>query len=114
AVRARDAGMSVTYEGIRQTPAEIVATVKKTQADVVGLSVLSGSHLPLVREVKAELGREGLGHVPVVVGGIIPPDDAHALKNMGVAAIYTPKDYELDTIIADVAKVASSRTAKAS
>jgi ethylmalonyl-CoA mutase len=112
AVRARDAGMSVTYEGIRQTPAEIVATVKLKQADVVGLSVLSGSHLPLVREVKAELGREGLGHVPVVVGGIIPPDDAHALKNMGVAAVYTPKDYELDTIIAGVAGVASARAAR--
>ncbi len=114
AVRARDAGMSVTYDGIRQTPAEIVATVKEKQADIVGLSVLSGSHLPLVREVKAELGREGLSHVPVVVGGIIPPDDAHALKNMGVAAVYTPKDYALDAIIADVAEVAAARPAKAS
>jgi (2R)-ethylmalonyl-CoA mutase len=114
AVRARDAGMEVTYEGIRQTPAEIVATVKEKQADIVGLSVLSGSHLPLVREVKAELGREGLGHVPVVVGGIIPPDDANALKNMGVAAVYTPKDYALDAIIADVAEVAAARPAKAS
>jgi (2R)-ethylmalonyl-CoA mutase len=114
AVRARDAGMSVTYEGIRQTPAEIVATVKEKQADIVGLSVLSGSHLPLVREVKAELGREGLGHVPVVVGGIIPPDDALALRNMGVSRVYTPKDYELDSIIADVAGVAAARPAKAS
>ncbi len=114
AVRARDAGMSVTYDGIRQTPAEIVATVKEKQADIVGLSVLSGSHLPLVREVKAELGREGLSHVPVVVGGIIPPDDANALKNMGVAAVYTPKDYALDAIIADVAEVATARPARAS
>jgi ethylmalonyl-CoA mutase len=109
AVRARDAGMAVAYGGIRQTPNEIVAAVREFDADIVGLSVLSGSHLPLVREVKAQLRREGLDHVPVVVGGIIPPDDANALKNMGVAAVYTPKDFALDAIIADVAGLSGRR-----
>jgi ethylmalonyl-CoA mutase len=107
AVRARDAGMQVSYDGIRQTPDEIIAQAGATKADVVGLSILSGSHVPLVREVTQGLQRAGLGHIPVVVGGIIPPDDAHALRNMGVRAVFTPKDYELDGIIADVAGIAA-------
>ncbi|HEY8382138.1 MAG TPA: protein meaA [Microvirga sp.] len=105
ALRGRDVGLEVTYDGIRQTPAEIAAKAKETQAHVVGLSILSGSHVPLVREVKARLRAEGLDHVPVVVGGIISAEDELVLKNMGVAAIYTPKDYALDTIMADIVRV---------
>ncbi len=105
ALRARDVGMEVTYEGIRQTPSEIVARARETKAHVIGLSILSGSHVPLVREVMARLRIEGLDHIPVVVGGIIPPDDELVLKNIGVAAVYTPKDYELDTVMAGIVKV---------
>jgi (2R)-ethylmalonyl-CoA mutase len=105
ALRARDVGFDVTYDGIRQTPAEIVAKAKETGAHVVGLSILSGSHVPLVRDVKAKMREAGLDHVPVVVGGIISPDDELVLKNMGVTAVYTPKDYVLDTIMVGLAKV---------
>jgi len=105
ALRARDVGMDVGYDGIRQTPAEIVEKVRETKAHVVGLSILSGSHVPLVREVKAQLRLEGLDHVPLVVGGIISAEDELVLKNMGVAAVYTPKDYALDAIIADMVRV---------
>lgn len=106
AVRARDAGMSVSYGGIRQTPEEIVSEAREQQADIIGLSILSGSHLPLVRDVTARLRVAGM-NVPVVVGGIIPPDDENALRNMGVARVYTPKDFALDGIIADVAGLAA-------
>ncbi len=106
AVRARDAGMAVSYGGIRQTPEEIVAQAQETEADIIGLSILSGSHLPLVRDVTARLRVAGMD-VPVVVGGIIPPEDENALRNMGVAAVYTPKNFELDGIIADVAGLAA-------
>jgi len=105
ALRARDVGMDVGYDGIRQTSAEIVEKVRETKAHVVGLSILSGSHVPLVREVKAQLRLEGLDHVPLVVGGIISAEDELVLKNMGVAAVYTPKDYALDAIIADMVRV---------
>jgi ethylmalonyl-CoA mutase len=105
ALRARDVGFDVTYDGIRQTPAEIVAKAKSTGAHVVGLSILSGSHVPLVRDVKAKMREAGLDHIPVVVGGIISPDDELVLKNMGVTAVYTPKDYILDTIMVGIAKV---------
>ncbi len=106
AVRARDAGMDVNYGGIRQTPEEIVAQAQESEADIIGLSILSGSHLPLVRDVTARLRVAGMS-TPVVVGGIIPPDDENALRNMGVAAVYTPKDFALDGIIADVAGLAA-------
>jgi ethylmalonyl-CoA mutase len=102
AVRARDAGMEVTYQGIRQTPDEIVAAAREAEVDIIGLSILSGSHVPLVRDVTARLRVEGLD-IPVVVGGIIPPDDENVLKNMGVARVYTPKDFSLDGIIGDIA-----------
>ncbi|MGU3362265.1 protein meaA [Methylobacterium sp. M6A4_1b] len=105
ALRARDVGFDVTYDGIRQTPAEIVAKAKATGAHVVGLSILSGSHVPLVRDVRAKMREAGLDHVPLVVGGIISPDDELVLKNMGVTAVYTPKDYVLDTIMVGIAKV---------
>ena len=102
AVRARDAGMQVIYEGIRLTPEEIVEAAGAGKAHVIGLSVLSGSHLPLVQDVVARLREAGLDNVPVVVGGIIPPEDAQALARSGVAAVYTPKDFELNRIMSDV------------
>ena len=105
AVRARDAGMEVVYEGIRLTPAEIVNAALEEGVHVVGLSILSGSHVPLVKDVVARMLAAGLEDVPVVVGGIIPPDDASALRAAGVAAVYTPKDYELNRIMADVVRI---------
>ncbi|MFH6782970.1 MULTISPECIES: protein meaA [Methylobacterium] len=112
ALRARDVGFDVTYDGIRQTPAEIVAKARERNAHIIGLSILSGSHVPLVREVRSRLRQEGLDHIPVVVGGIISPEDELVLKNMGVAAIYTPKDYALDTIMVGLAKVVERAIAK--
>jgi len=106
AVRARDCGMRVIYEGIRMTPEAIVAAVQDEGADLLGLSILSGSHLPLVRETLARLGH---GHVPVVVGGIIPPADAEALRDEGVARVYTPKDFDLNQIMADLIELAGQR-----
>jgi (2R)-ethylmalonyl-CoA mutase len=105
AVRARDAGMEVVYEGIRLTPAEIVNAALEEGVHVVGLSILSGSHVPLVTDVVARMREAGLDDVPVIVGGIIPPDDASALKAAGVAAVYTPKDFELNRIMADIVRI---------
>jgi ethylmalonyl-CoA mutase len=105
AVRARDVGMHVVYEGIRLTPAEIVSAACQEKVHVVGLSILSGSHLPLVKDVVAGLRDAGRGNVPVVVGGIIPPEDARALKQFGVTAVYTPKDYEINRIMNDVIRI---------
>jgi ethylmalonyl-CoA mutase len=105
AVRARDAGMDVVYEGIRLTPAEIVEAVRAQGAHVVGLSILSGSHVPLVKDVVARLKSAGLDDVAVVVGGIIPPEDAQMLQQAGVAAVYTPKDFELNRIMADIVRI---------
>jgi (2R)-ethylmalonyl-CoA mutase len=102
AVRARDAGMDVVYDGIRLTPAEIVDAARNKEVHVVGLSILSGSHMPLVRDVVARLRDAGLEDVPVVVGGIIPPDDAAEMRLNGVAAVYTPKDFELNRMMSDV------------
>jgi (2R)-ethylmalonyl-CoA mutase len=104
AVRARDAGMQVVYEGIRLTPEEIVEAARKQKAHVIGLSVLSGSHLPLVEDVVGRMKRAGL-NVPVIVGGIIPPEDAAELERAGVAAVYTPKDFELNRIMSDVVRI---------
>jgi (2R)-ethylmalonyl-CoA mutase len=105
AVRARDVGMQVVYDGIRLTPAEIVSAACQGKVHVVGLSILSGSHLPLVKEVVAGLRDAGRGDLPVVVGGIIPPEDALALKQFGVVAVYTPKDYEINRIMSDVIRI---------
>ncbi|MGA7111891.1 MAG: protein meaA [Pseudolabrys sp.] len=104
AVRARDAGMQVVYEGIRLTPEEIVNAARKEKAHVIGLSVLSGSHLPLVEDVVDRMKQAGLD-VPVIVGGIIPPEDAAELEKAGVAAVYTPKDFELNRIMSDVVRI---------
>ncbi|MFI0434003.1 MAG: protein meaA [Candidatus Nanopelagicales bacterium] len=102
AVRARDAGFEVVYQGIRLTPAQIVAAAVEEDAHVVGLSILSGSHMELVPEVVAGLAEAGLTDVPVVVGGIIPEADAEALRAQGVAAVFTPKDYDANAIMLDV------------
>ncbi|MCW1930817.1 protein meaA [Pararhodobacter zhoushanensis] len=102
AARARDCGMDIHYEGIRLTPAEIVAAALEQEAHVVGLSILSGSHVPLVAELMERMRAADLGDVPVVVGGIIPENDATALRAMGVAAVYTPKDFELNRIMMDI------------
>ena len=106
AARARDAGMDITYEGIRLTPTEIVAAAKDQNAHVVGLSILSGSHMGLIEELLAEMRDAGLGEVPVIVGGIIPDADAARLRAMGVARVYTPKDFELNRIMFDIVALA--------
>jgi (2R)-ethylmalonyl-CoA mutase len=105
AVRARDCGMEVVYEGIRLTPAEIVNAALEEGVHVVGLSILSGSHIPLVTEVMERMRTEGLEDVAVVVGGIIPPEDEVVLKAAGVAAVYTPKDFQLNAIMADIVRI---------
>jgi len=106
AVRARDCGMDIAYEGIRLTPSEIVAAALNDGAHVVGLSILSGSHIPLVEDLMAQMRAAGLGAIPVIVGGIIPDEDAKRLLAMGVARVYTPKDFELNTIMADIVTLA--------
>ena len=106
AVRARDCGMEVVYEGIRLTPAQIVNAALEEGVHVVGLSILSGSHVPLVRDVLEQMRKAGIGAVPLVVGGIVPPQDARTLQAMGVAAVYTPKDFQLSAIIADIVRLA--------
>jgi (2R)-ethylmalonyl-CoA mutase len=113
AVRARDAGMEVVYEGIRLTPAEIVNAALEEGVHCVGLSILSGSHVPLVRDVMARMREEGLDDVPVIVGGIIPPEDESVLRKEGVAAVYTPKNFELNTIMADIVRIVENVAAKA-
>ncbi|KWW99531.1 hypothetical protein LI90_1167 [Carbonactinospora thermoautotrophica] len=102
AVRARDVGFEVVYQGIRLTPAQIVAAAVAEDVHCVGLSILSGSHLELVPEVVRGLREAGLADVPVVVGGIIPDADAKALREAGVTAVYTPKDYGLTRIMAEI------------
>ena len=105
AVRARDCGMEVVYEGIRLTPERIVNAALEESVHVVGLSILSGGHVALVAEVLEGLRRAGIGDVPVVVGGIIPPADAEALIKTGVARVYTPKDFDLTQIMRDIVAV---------
>ncbi len=104
AARARDAGMEVVYDGIRLTAEAIAAAAAEKKVHVVGLSILSGSHLPLVHDVMSRMKAAGLD-VPVVVGGIIPKEDANALKNAGVAEVYTPKDFELNRIMSDLVRI---------
>ncbi|MGC1430488.1 MAG: cobalamin B12-binding domain-containing protein, partial [Albidovulum sp.] len=106
AARARDCGMDITYEGIRLTPTQIVARAVEDNAHIVGLSILSGSHLPLIEELMERMQSAGLAHIPVVVGGIIPEEDAARLKAIGVARVYTPKDFELNRIMADIVEMA--------
>ncbi|MBY4894863.1 protein meaA [Rhodobacteraceae bacterium N5(2021)] len=101
AFRARDCGMDISYEGIRLTPAEIVAAAKAENAHVIGLSILSGSHVPLIKEVMELIRKEELD-IPVIVGGIIPDDDRITLLGYGIARVYTPKDFELNRIMMDI------------
>lgn len=113
AFRARDCGMDIDYNGIRLTPDEIVANALENGAHVVGVSILSGSHLPLVKDVMEKMATAGLGHIPVIVGGIIPDDDATRLTDLGVARVYTPKDFELNTIMMDIVELADHRAVAA-
>ncbi len=106
AVRARDCGMDVVYEGIRLTPQQIARAAVDEGVHVVGLSILSGSHVSLVGDVVDLMRREGIGDIPVVVGGIIPPEDAALLKSKGVAAVFTPKDFDLNAIMAEIVRLA--------
>jgi (2R)-ethylmalonyl-CoA mutase len=105
AVRARDVGFEVIYQGIRLTPAQIVAAAVQEDVHIVGLSVLSGSHLEVVPAVVEGLRAAGAGDVPVIVGGIIPPEDAAVLAERGVARVFTPKDYELTQIMDEIVTV---------
>jgi (2R)-ethylmalonyl-CoA mutase len=102
AIKARDVGFDVVYEGIRVSPEQIVASALEEGVHLIGLSILSGSHLALVPEVLERLREAGLSDIPVVVGGIIPEADAERLRRDGVAAVYTPKDFELDHIMSDL------------
>ena len=106
ATRARDCGMEISYEGIRLTPKEIVAAAQDGQVHVIGLSILSGSHISLMQDVMTKLEQANLGHIPVVVGGIIPEDDADRLRAMGISRVYTPKDFELNQIMSDIVSLA--------
>ncbi len=105
AVRARETGMDVIYDGIRLTPAEIVKTAIDQKPHAIGLSILSGSHVSLVRDVINKLKEAGIGNTPVIVGGIIPDDDVNVLKQLGVTRVYTPKDFKLNTMMAEIVKL---------
>ena len=113
AVRARDCGMDVVYDGIRLTPEQIVKSAQEGDVHVVGLSILSGSHVPLVEDVMKRMREAGLSDIPVVVGGIIPADDEEKLRAAGVAAIYTPKDFQITDIMAEVVRLVDYNTDEA-
>ena len=108
AVRARDAGIEVVYGGIRLTPAQIAESAAQEDVDVIGLSILSGSHAELIPEVLAALRHAGAEEIPVVVGGVIPETDATALRDAGVAAVYTPKDWDLNRTIGDIIAIVAA------
>jgi ethylmalonyl-CoA mutase len=108
AVRARDVGMEVVYEGIRLTPAQIVTSALQEGVHVIGLSILSGSHLELIPTVIEGLGEAGV-QAPVIVGGIIPEADVAPLKQAGVAAVYTPMDFDLTRIMRDIVALVAER-----
>ncbi len=110
AVRARDAGMDVVYEGIRLTPSQIANSAAQEGVHVIGLSILSGSHAELIPSVLAALRAAGVEDVPVVVGGIIPKRDADALREAGVAAVYTPKDWDLNRMMRDIVALVGERS----
>jgi (2R)-ethylmalonyl-CoA mutase len=110
AVAARDAGFEVVYQGIRLSPEQIVAAARDEDVDVVGISILSGSHLDLVPDILDRLRAAGID-VPVVVGGIIPADDAKLLRDKGVAAVYTPKDFDFGRIMAELVTLAEEHRA---
>jgi len=105
AVKARDVGFEVVYEGIRLTPEQIVKAAEEEGVHLIGLSVLSGSHLELVEDAMSRLGTVGLSEIPVIVGGIVPPEDEANLKSGGIAAVYTPKDSDMNLIMADLVNI---------
>jgi (2R)-ethylmalonyl-CoA mutase len=109
AVAARDAGFEVIYQGIRLTPQDIVSAAAQEDVHCIGLSILSGSHLQLVPEILEGLNAAGMADVPVVLGGIIPDDDAQALIELGVAAVFTPKDFDLTQIMAEIVGIIRAR-----
>jgi ethylmalonyl-CoA mutase len=111
AVRAADTGLEVIYDGIRVTPEQLVKTAREKNVHILGLSILSGSHVPLIREVMQRLRAAGLS-VPVVAGGIIPQDDVNVLKQLGVAAVYTPKDFDMNRIMSDLVTLIEKRVAE--
>lgn len=111
AVRARDAGIEVVYDGIRLTPAQIARAAEEEGVHAVGLSVLSGSHMELVPAVMAELAARGMAKLPVIVGGIIPEADREVLLAAGVARVFTPSDFDLNAVIAEIARAVSERGA---
>ena len=111
AVAARDSGMEVVYSGIRLTPEQIAASARDEDPDVIGLSILSGSHLALVPEVMSQLKKAGVSS-PVIVGGIIPEDDREKLTELGVVAVYTPKDFDIARIMREIAEITVKRRKK--
>ena len=113
AVRAGECGIEVRYDGIRLTPAEIVAAAADGNVHAIGLSILSGSHVPVVRDVMNKLRAANMADLPVIVGGIIPEEDQHILKQLGVAAVYTPKDFRISSMIGDIVKLIDARTGDA-
>jgi (2R)-ethylmalonyl-CoA mutase len=104
-VRARDVGFEVIYQGIRLTPAQIVSAAVQEGVHVVGLSVLSGSHMEVVPAVVRGLADAGAGDIPVVVGGIIPPEDAATLRARGVVGVFTPKDYDMTSMMNEIVDI---------
>jgi (2R)-ethylmalonyl-CoA mutase len=113
AVRARDSGMEVVYEGIRLTPAQIVNAALEESVHVIGLSILSGSHLPLVRDILARMKAVGIDEIPLIVGGIIPDADAEEMRALGVARVYTPKDFDLNRIMLDIVELVGAKESEA-
>jgi (2R)-ethylmalonyl-CoA mutase len=109
ALRAADCGFEVIYDGIRLTPDEIVARAKEGGVHLVGLSILSGSHVATVRAVMNRMRMAGLSDVPVVAGGIVPPEDVNILKQLGIAAVYSPKDFDLNRIMTELVKLIEQR-----
>ncbi|RYH04564.1 protein meaA [Salipiger sp. IMCC34102] len=109
AARARDCGMDISYEGIRLTPDELVAAARKDAAHVIGLSILSGSHVPLIEKFMRKLHEAGLGHIPVIAGGIIPEADRERLLQLEVVRIYTPKDFQINQIMDDIVSLVEAR-----
>jgi (2R)-ethylmalonyl-CoA mutase len=102
--------MDINYDGIRLTPDQLIDAAKENNPHVIGLSILSGSHLPLVQDVITKMRANALDHIPLIVGGIIPDDDAIRLIEMGVARVYTPKDFELNTIMLDIVSLADPQS----
>jgi (2R)-ethylmalonyl-CoA mutase len=109
ALKARDVGFEVVYEGIRVTPEQIVASALEEGVHIIGISMLSGSHLELIPQVVKRARAAGIGSVPIIVGGIIPEQDARKLREAGVARVYTPKDFELNAIMSDLVQLVAQR-----